>query len=53
MIESYTDAYLIIDSQDVKSTSGFAFMSGGAAISWGSNKHYVIARSLNMWLLEV
>jgi hypothetical protein len=41
----YTDANWISDSHDIKSTSGFVFIFGGAAISWQSTKQTVIAKS--------
>ena len=45
MIEGYSDANWVTDSDNVKSTSGFIFMLGGAAIYWKSCKQTVIARS--------
>jgi hypothetical protein len=44
-LECYCDANWISDSQDVKSTSGYVFLLGGAAVSWKSCKQTVIARS--------
>lgn len=45
VIEGYTDANWISDMKDSKSTSGYVFLLGGAAISWKSSKQTVIARS--------
>ena len=45
VVEGYTDANWITDNLDVKSTTGYIFMLGGAAISWGSKKQTVISRS--------
>ncbi|KAK6160134.1 hypothetical protein DH2020_003515 [Rehmannia glutinosa] len=45
VIEGYSDANWISDIKDSKSTSGFVFTLGGAAISWKSSKQTVIARS--------
>jgi hypothetical protein len=45
VIEGYCDANWISDIKDSKSTSGYVFTLGGAAISWKSSKQTVIARS--------
>lgn len=45
VIEGYSDANWVTDSDNVKSTSGFVFLLGGAAVSWKSCKQTVIARS--------
>ncbi|KAK1422305.1 hypothetical protein QVD17_25324 [Tagetes erecta] len=45
VIEGYTDANWISDMKDSKSTSGYVFTLGGAAISWKSCKQTVIAKS--------
>lgn len=45
VIEGYTDANWISDIKDSRSTSGYVFTLGGAAISWKSSKQTVIARS--------
>jgi hypothetical protein len=45
VLEGYSDANWITDSVDVKSTSGYVFMLGGGAISWGSKKQTIISRS--------
>ncbi|KAJ9566473.1 hypothetical protein OSB04_002439 [Centaurea solstitialis] len=45
VIEGYSDANWIYDIKDSKSTSGYVFTLGGAAISWKSSKQTVIARS--------
>ncbi|XP_075504572.1 secreted RxLR effector protein 161-like [Primulina tabacum] len=45
VIEGYNDANWISDMKDSKSTSGFVFTLGGAAIMWKSSKQTVIARS--------
>ncbi|KAI5350367.1 hypothetical protein L3X38_003258 [Prunus dulcis] len=45
VIEGYSDANWITDNEEVKSTSGYIFLLGGAAISWGSKKQTIISRS--------
>ena len=45
VIEGYSDANWISDIKDSKSTSGYVFTLGGAAIAWKSSKQTVIARS--------
>ncbi|KAJ6791386.1 Uncharacterized protein M6B38_244565 [Iris pallida] len=45
IIEGYSDANWVTDSHDVKSTTGYVFTLAGAAISWGSCKQTIIARS--------
>src|SRR4051812_21688763 len=45
VVEGYSDANWISDMKDSKSTSGFVFILGGAAVSWKSSKQTVIARS--------
>lgn len=45
VLEGYSDANWISDTKDSKSTSGFVFTLGGAAISWKSSKQTCIARS--------
>ena len=44
-VEGYSDANWITDNVDIKSTTGYVFMLGGAAISWGSKKQTLISRS--------
>ena len=45
VLEGYCDANWISDMKDSKSTSGYVFTLGGAAVSWKSSKQTVIARS--------
>ncbi|GJT38142.1 putative ribonuclease H-like domain-containing protein [Tanacetum coccineum] len=45
VIEGYNDANWISDIKDSRSTSGYVFTLGGAAISWKSSKQTVIAKS--------
>ncbi|GJX85883.1 putative reverse transcriptase domain-containing protein [Tanacetum coccineum] len=45
VIEGYIDANWISDKKDSRSTSGYVFTLGGAAISWKSSKQTVIAKS--------
>ncbi|KAJ9544788.1 hypothetical protein OSB04_024495, partial [Centaurea solstitialis] len=45
VIEGFSYANWISDIKDSKSTSGYIFTLGGAAISWKSSKQTVIARS--------
>ncbi|GKG16895.1 zinc finger, CCHC-type containing protein, partial [Tanacetum coccineum] len=44
VIEGYSDANWISDIKDSRSTSGYVFTLGGAAISWKSSKQTVIAK---------
>ena len=45
VLEGYCDAHWISDMKDSKSTSGYVFTLGGAAVSWKSSKQMIIARS--------
>ncbi|GKA28103.1 hypothetical protein Tco_0714271 [Tanacetum coccineum] len=45
VIEGYSDANWISDIKDSRSTSGYVFTLGGAAISWKSSKQSIIAMS--------
>nr|GEV36290.1 retrovirus-related Pol polyprotein from transposon TNT 1-94 [Tanacetum cinerariifolium] len=45
VIKGYSDANWISDIKDSRSTSGYVFTLGGAAISWKSSKQTVIAKS--------
>ena len=45
VLEGYSDANWISDIKDSKSTSGYVFTLGGAAVSWKSSKQTCIARS--------
>ena len=45
VIEGYSDANWISDSDEVKSTNGYVFTLGGGAVSWKSSKQTCIARS--------
>ena len=45
ILEGYSDAKWISDSNDTKSTSGYVFTLGEAAVSWKSSKQTCIARS--------
>lgn len=45
VLEGYSDANWITDSDEMKSTSGFVFTLGGAAISWKSAKQTILTRS--------
>ena len=45
VLEGYCDANWISDTRDSKSTSGYIFTLGGAAVSWKSSKQTCIARS--------
>ncbi|GKC36810.1 retrovirus-related pol polyprotein from transposon TNT 1-94 [Tanacetum coccineum] len=45
VIEGYNDANWISNIKDSRSTSGYVFTLGGAAISWKSSKKTVIAKS--------
>ena len=45
VVEGFSDANWITDSLDIKSTIGYIFLLGGAAISRGSKKQTIISRS--------
>jgi hypothetical protein len=45
VLEGYSDANWISDSDETKSTSGYVFTLGGGAITWRSAKQTIIARS--------
>ena len=45
VLEGYSAANWISDTKDSKSTSGYVFTLGGAAVSWKSSKQTCIARS--------
>ncbi|GKB83334.1 NAC domain-containing protein 7-like protein [Tanacetum coccineum] len=45
VIEGYNDANWISNIKDSRSTSGYVFTLGGAAVSWKSSKQTVIAKS--------
>ncbi|XP_031261889.1 secreted RxLR effector protein 161-like [Pistacia vera] len=45
ILEGYSDANWISDSDEIKSTSGYIFTLGGDVVSWKSSKQTCIARS--------
>ena len=45
VVEGYCDVNWITGTKDTKSTSGYVFTLGGAAVSWKSSKQTCIARS--------
>jgi hypothetical protein len=45
VLEGYSDANWIFDTNDTKSMSGYVFTLGGAAVSWKSSKQTCITRS--------
>lgn len=45
VLEGYSDANWISDNTETKSTNGYVFILGGAAVSWKSSKQTCIARS--------
>ncbi|KAG9442085.1 hypothetical protein H6P81_017939 [Aristolochia fimbriata] len=45
VLEGYSDANWISDSDETKSTSGFVFTLGGGAVAWKSSKQTLITRS--------
>ena len=45
VLEGYSDANWISDTKDSKSTNGYVFLLGGAAVSWKSSKQTYIVRS--------
>ncbi|WVY98265.1 hypothetical protein V8G54_030416 [Vigna mungo] len=46
IIEGYSDANWISDSDETKSTSGYIFTLGGCAITWRSARQTIIPRSI-------
>jgi hypothetical protein len=46
VLEGYSDANWISDTNDTKSMSEYVFTLGGAAVSWKSSKQTCIARSI-------
>ena len=45
VIEEFSDANWVTDSNSVKSTTGYVFIFSGVAMSWQSCKQTMIARS--------
>lgn len=45
-MELYIDANYIFDTRNYKSTSGYVFTFGGAAVSWNSSNQTLLARSI-------
>ena len=45
VLEGYSDANWISDSDETKSTSGYVFTLGGGAVTWRSARQTIIARS--------
>ena len=45
VLEGYSDANWISDSDEIKSTSGYVFTLGGGVVAWRSSKQTIIARS--------
>ncbi|KAK6151926.1 hypothetical protein DH2020_014561 [Rehmannia glutinosa] len=45
VLEGFSDANWISDSDEIKSTSGYIFTLGGGAITWKSAKQTIIAKS--------
>ncbi|KAK6153338.1 hypothetical protein DH2020_012977 [Rehmannia glutinosa] len=45
VLEGFSDANWICDSDEIKSTSGYIFTLGGGAITWKSAKQTIIAKS--------
>ena len=45
VLEGFSDANWITNSMETKSTSGYVFTLGGAALLWKSSKKMCIARS--------
>ena len=46
MLEGYSDAKWIFDSDETKSTSGYVFTLGGGAVTWRSVRQSIIVRSI-------
>ena len=45
VLEGFSDANWILDSDEMKSTSGYVFILGGSVVSWKSGKQTCITRS--------
>jgi len=45
VLEGYSDANWISDSDETKCTSGYVFTLGGDAVTWRSARQTIIARS--------
>ena len=45
MLKGYSDANWILDSDKIKSTSGYIFTLGGGVVAWKSSKQTLIATS--------
>ena len=45
VLERFSDANWISDSDEIKSTSGYVFILGGSTVSWKSGKQTCITRS--------
>ena len=45
VLEGYSDANWISDSDEMKATSGYVFTLGGGAVAWKTSKQTVITRS--------
>ncbi|XP_034681909.1 secreted RxLR effector protein 161-like [Vitis riparia] len=45
VLEGFSDANYILDSDEMKSTSGYVFILSGGAVSWKSAKQTCITRS--------
>jgi hypothetical protein len=45
VLEGYSDSNWISDANEIKDTSGYAFMLGGGAVSWKSCKQTILTRS--------
>ena len=45
VLEGYSDANWVSDSDETKATSGYVFTLGGGAVAWKSSKQTVITRS--------
>ena len=45
VLEGYSDANWVSDSDETKATSGYVFTLGGGAVAWKSSKQTVITKS--------
>ena len=53
VLEGYSDANWISDSDETKSTSGYVFTLGGGAVTWRSARQTIIARSTMVCLADL
>ena len=53
VLEGFSDANWISNSDEMKSTSGYVFILGGSAVSWKSAKQTFITRFCRLSILSL